>query len=116
MRDSRTVYTTESGRICPDCGQPSAGCICRNKPSHTQGDGVVRIRIERKGRGGKVVTSISGLPGDEKTLRTLAKELKQKCGSGGAVKEGVVEIQGNHRDMLVELLRKRGLVVKAAGG
>ena len=80
------------------------------------GDGVVRVSRETKGRKGKGVTLITGLPLDLKGLQKLAKQLKRRCGAGGTVKEGVIEIQGEHRDLLVAELKKQGFVVKRSGG
>ena len=103
--NSRLVYSTEHGRIT------HASAIASN-PAQT--DGVVRIQRESKGRGGKVVCVISGLPSAE--LTTLCKLLKRKCGSGGAVKGQNIEIQGDHRDSIRAALEARGLTVKLAGG
>ncbi len=115
--DDRTVYSSGSGRICPDCRMPEANCQCRRKkPAAAAGDGVVRVRREVKGRRGKPVTTISGVPADEDALRELASELKRRCGSGGSVKDGVIEIQGDHRDEVVPLLEGHGFQVKRAGG
>jgi len=80
------------------------------------GDGIVRIGRETKGRKGKGVTIISGVPLDPPGLLALGKELKKRCGSGGTVKDGIIEIQGDHRDMLLEELQKRGWKVKRCGG
>ena len=128
--------------MCPDCGKPSASCSChpRRKPSDSSGgharrkrgaakasrpaeraqvdprDGVVRVRRETKGRKGKIVTTVTGLPLAEAALRELAGELKRRCGSGGAAKGGVIEIQGDHAEVLVEELAGRGYSVKRAGG
>ena len=113
--DAPTVYTTESGRICPKCGQPVDRCICK-KTSHPIGDGVVRVHRESKGRKGKTVTLITGLPLAEEPLRALLSELKRRCGTGGALKDGVLEIQGDHRDLLVEELKRRGYAARKAGG
>ncbi len=113
---SRTVYSTESGRICPNCGRPVAECQCKKKTTHLQGDGIVRVLLDKKGRGGKTVTLVTGLAGSEDELKTLAAELKHRCGTGGTVKDGVVEIQGDHRNTLLELLKARGLNAKKAGG
>lgn len=113
---SRTVYTTETGRVCPDCGRPLANCVCKKKTSRPQGDGVIRVALEKKGRGGKTVSIITGLPGKENELRQLAGELKRLCGSGGTLKDGVIEIQGDHRDTLVAALKAQGLTVKKVGG
>jgi translation initiation factor 1 len=110
------VYATGHGRMCPDCGSPMAGCSCRQKKDPPGGDGVVRISRETKGRKGKVVTVITGLTLDEEGLHTLARELKQKCGTGGALKDRILEIQGDHRDMLVKELESRGCRVKRSGG
>ena len=111
-----TVYSTEHGKMCPDCGEPFAQCVCRPKESIPKGDGVVRVSRETKGRKGKGMTLITGIPLNRDRLLDLAKELKQTCGSGGTVKEGVIEIQGDHRDTLMELLREKGYHVKCSGG
>ncbi len=110
------VYSTEHGKVCPDCGKPIAQCVCRSKESVPKGDGIVRVSLETKGRKGKGVTLISGIPLDRERLRVLAKALKQTCGSGGTVKEGIIEIQGDHRDFLVDALTKKGYTVKRSGG
>jgi translation initiation factor 1 len=110
------VYSTEHGRMCPDCGKPIAQCICRRKGSVPPGDGIVRIGRETKGRKGKGVTVITGVPLGPVELKELARELKARCGSGGTVKDGVIEIQGDHRDTLLEELKKRGWAVKLSGG
>ncbi len=110
------VYSTEHGRMCPGCGRPVGECVCGEEPEVPQGDGVVRVARETKGRKGKGVTVIAGLPLDQKGLQGLAKELKRRCGAGGTVKSGTIEIQGDHRDLLVEVLRGRGYSVKRAGG
>ena len=110
------VYSTESGRICPACRQPVAQCVCKqNKPLPT-GDGIVRVSRETKGRGGKAVTLVKGVLVDEATLEQLGKQLKTACGSGGTVKDGVVEVQGDHRDRVLALLVAQGYKAKAAGG
>lgn len=113
---SPTVYSTEQGRICPDCGKAAAGCICCKTKKITTNDGIVRIGRETKGRKGKGVTLISGVPLDQSGLQELSKELKKRCGSGGTVKDGVIEIQGDHREQLLEEMQKRGWVVKRCGG
>ena len=115
-RDTILVYSSELGRICPYCGRPIPGCLCRKKPAAPAGDGIVRVRRESKGRGGKTVTVITGVPLDDGKLKILAGELKRRCGSGGTLKEGVIEIQGDHRDLLVSELKSRGFAVKLAGG
>ena len=110
------VYSTESGKLCTDCNEPAAKCSCRKKQMPAPGDGIVRLMRETKGRKGKGVTLITGVPLDNEGLKNLAKSLKQKCGSGGSVKEGVIEIQGDHRDMLEQELVGMGYKVKRAGG
>jgi len=114
---SNLVYSSESGRMCPKCRKPAINCVCQKRTaSAPKGDGVVRIGRETKGRKGKGVTLISGVPLPLDELKRLAKELKQKCGTGGTMKDGVIEIQGNHRDMLMDLLKEKGWTVKRSGG
>jgi translation initiation factor 1 len=115
-KNSRLVYSTDAGRLCPDCGEPIHAGKCANQETLPSGDGIVRIKRETKGRKGKGVCLIEGLPLAEKDITTLAKRLKQVCGSGGAVKDGVIEIQGDHRDKLKAELEKQGFKVKLAGG
>ena len=105
--DDRLVYSTGRGRVDPSLQSP---------PRKPRGDGVVRVRREVKGRRGKTVTTASGLPLPDEDLRALAGELKRACGSGGAVKDGVIEIQGDHRATLAAALAERGYEVKLAGG
>jgi translation initiation factor 1 len=114
--NSRPVYSTESGRLCPDCHQAIAQCICGKTRPRPAGDGVVRVSRESKGRGGKQVTLVKGLPLDDAALQALGKQLKSACGSGGTVKDGVIEIQGEHIERLLELLAKQGWKAKRAGG
>lgn len=117
--ENPTVFSTELGRICPRCGQPVDQCVCRTprkQAGRSSGDGIVRIFRESKGRKGKVVTLIKGLPLDDDGLRGLLSELKRMCGSGGAEKDGVLEIQGDHRDVIQIELKKRGFSSKIAGG
>lgn len=114
---SRVVYTTGIGRVCPGCGKPSEACICRTQTTQrAAGDGIVRIRRETKGRNGKGVTVITGVPLDDVELQALGKQLKARCGTGGTVKDGNIEIQGDHRDLILTELTKRGWTVKKAGG
>lgn len=109
------VYSTEAGRMCPGCRQPVAACICNAKPI-PKGDGVVRVSRETKGRGGKAVTLVKGLALDDAALQAMGKQLKAACGSGGTVKDGVIEVQGDHCDKVVAQLKQQGLTVKRAGG
>jgi translation initiation factor 1 len=110
-----SVYSTELGRTCPDCGKAKDKCCCKNE-SMPEGDGIVRIQRETKGRKGKGVTLIMGILLAPIELKKLAKELKQKCGVGGAVKDGVIEIQGDVRDQMFDEMKQRGFTVKRAGG
>ncbi len=110
------VYSTEHGRMCPGCGKPIAECVCRKQQGIPQGDGIVRVSRETKGRKGKGVTLVTGVLLDEDGLHKLATELKRKCGAGGTVKGATIEIQGDHRDLLASEMVKRGYTVKRAGG
>lgn len=109
------VYSTETGRICPQCDQPVAECIC-GQETIPQGDGIVRLSRQTKGRKGKGVTLISGVLLAPTELKQLAKELKTKAGTGGTVKDGVIEIQGDCRDLMHSLLTDKGYQVKKSGG
>ena len=109
------VYSTEHGKICPNCGNPPPKCTCKQGQVIPQGDGVVRVSKETKGRKDKGVSLVAGLPLSDKDLRVLAKRLKQKCGTGGTVKNGVIEIQGDHRQTLKEAVEGQGYKVKLVG-
>lgn len=113
---SRLVYSSQQGRICPGCSQPIGQCRCQSSSVTLKTDGIVRIQRETKGRKGKGVTIITGIPLLADELKVLAKTLKQKCGTGGTVKNGVIEIQGDHREMLLAELQNLGWKVKLAGG
>jgi translation initiation factor 1 len=116
------VYSTDSGRICPDCGKALAQCICLSKSQASAAaalaasDGVVRVSRDSKGRGGKSVTVVRGLELDGAALLALGKQLKAACGSGGTVKDGVIEVQGDHVATVVAALQKLGHTVKRSGG
>ncbi|MBM7061339.1 translation initiation factor Sui1 [Pseudomonas sp. UL073] len=112
---SGLVYSTDGGRHCPDCGQPVHACICK-QTLIPEGDGIARVRRETKGRGGKTVTTVSGVPLAEEPLKELASVLKKRCGTGGALKDGVIEIQGDHVELLLAELVKRGFKAKKSGG
>ena len=121
MDNSRLVYSTESGRICPSCGNPTKRCICKEKKGVTKqsvcpDDGIVRIRREVKGRKGKTVTAVFGVPLKDRDLKQFAKILKSKCGTGGTVTNGVIIIQGDHREALLNEIKQQGYTVKLAGG
>jgi translation initiation factor 1 len=112
----RIVYSTETGRIsnCPDCGQPYEKCRCADPAPVKKSDGIIRVMRDRKQRGGKTVTVISGVSALE--LTSLAQQLKKLCGSGGTVKDGNIEIQGDHCDKVMAKLIDQGYKVKRAGG
>lgn len=110
------VFSTDHGRMCPQCRKPVPLCSCSRQSPAPRGDGIVRVSRETKGRKGKGVTLISGIPLSESELKTYAAKLKKQCGSGGAIKHGVVEIQGDHRDRLFTELQSQGWTVKRSGG
>lgn len=111
------VYSTEAGRMCPVCRQPLAACRCQSLARAAPvGDGRVRVSRETQGRGGKAVTVVKGVALDAAGLLALGKSLKALCGSGGTVKDGVIEIQGDHVDRVMSALQAQGHQVKRAGG
>ncbi|MEO8133295.1 MAG: translation initiation factor Sui1 [Betaproteobacteria bacterium] len=113
----RLVYSTGLGRMCPVCRKPVEQCICsRGKLAAPPADGIVRVSRESKGRGGKTVTVIKGLDLDVAALTDLGKRLKAACGTGGTVKDGAIELQGDHCDRVIEDLKARGHPVRRAGG
>jgi translation initiation factor 1 len=123
----RLVYSSEQGRMCPECGRSERRCVCRGKAARARidarkaeaakaaSDGIARVGRSTKGRKGKVVTTVTGLVLEDAALSELAGELKRRCGSGGAVKDGVIEIQGEHRDTLIEELERRGFETRRVG-
>ena len=115
---SALVYSTEAGgRMCPDCRAPMAQCRCKELKARAPAtDGIVRVSQETKGRKGKGVTVIKGLALDAAALAAVGKQLKAACGSGGTVKGGIIEIQGDHRELVIAALVKQGHTVKRAGG
>jgi translation initiation factor 1 len=115
VKNARLVYSSDRGRICPTCGWPADNCKCSsaNTRDVVVPDRVVaKLRLEKAGRGGKTVTVIYDLPRNTKFLKDLCAELKRGCGTGGAVSDDTVEIQGDHRERVRELLQQRGFVVK----
>jgi translation initiation factor 1 len=112
------VYSTGVGRICPGCRRPQAQCACKTAAGAAARSNAGKVRVSRQtqSRAGKAVTLISGLPLDDAQLAALARELKRQCGSGGTVKDGAIEIQGEHRDALVAELLRRGFDAKRSGG
>jgi translation initiation factor 1 len=111
----RVVYSSDKGRICPGCGHPADKCRCAKKDAALPGDGIVRVRRETKGRKGKTVTVITGIPLQEDELKQLASRLKRRCGSGGTSRGGTVEIQGDHVELLVGELTGLGYTVRKSG-
>jgi translation initiation factor 1 len=118
--NSRLVFSTETGRICSSCQKPVSECACKKKKLRSQTnikyDGIIRIQREVKGRKGKTVTTVFGFQLADDELRNLATQLKRRCGTGGSVKDGVIIIQGDHKEALLSELKKQGYKVKLAGG
>jgi translation initiation factor 1 len=115
MSEGRVVYSTGIGKVCPGCGWPVKDCKCSNKRGVDQsvpGRIVAKLRMEKKGRGGKTVTVVYDLPQNEAFLKELAQELKRTCGTGGAVADNTIELQGDLRDRVREYLAKKGWQVK----
>ncbi|MBX3607658.1 MAG: translation initiation factor Sui1 [Piscinibacter sp.] len=110
------VYSTDHGRTCPGCRQSLAACICKAAKPIPAGDGIVRVSREKQGRGGKTVTVVRGLTLDAISLSATGRQLRAACGAGGTARDGVIEVQGDHADQVLELLRKQGLAAKRAGG
>ncbi|MEO5658885.1 MAG: stress response translation initiation inhibitor YciH, partial [Polaromonas sp.] len=100
----------------PGCRQPASACLCKLAKTQPRTDGVARVSRSTKGRGGKTVTLVSGLALDELALAQLGKQLKAACGSGGTVKDGVIEVQGDHCDQVMQALARQGYSAKRAGG
>jgi len=120
MDNSHLVYSTESGKICPSCQKSISECTCKKKKSRSQTnikyDGIIRIQREVKGRKGKIVTTVSGFQINADELKNLVTQIKRRCGTGGSVKDGLLIIQGDHRDTLLSELKNRGFKAKIAGG
>lgn len=116
MSTSRLVYSTDAGRMCPDCGKAIAACACGKSSTRPVPSGVVRVSRQTKGRGGKTVTRVEGVPLDDHALAQLGKQLRSACGSGGTVKSGVIEVQGDHCDQVIEALKQGGYAAKRSGG
>ena len=112
-RHGTLVYSTDGGRICAGCGWPARDCKCSKTADQPVPARIVaKLRMEKKGRGGKTVTVVDGLPRNNAFLKDLCQELKRTCGTGGAVAEGAIELQGDLRERVREVLLKKGLVVK----
>ncbi|MDB5963167.1 MAG: yciH [Massilia sp.] len=114
---SKLVYSTESGRVCPDCKQAVDACACaQTKKSAVLGNGQVKVARQTKGRGGKCVTVVTGVALDAEALGALGKQLRSRCGAGGTVKDGVIEIQGDHCEVVLQALLQAGHAAKRSGG
>jgi translation initiation factor 1 len=113
---SRIVYSTGVGNLCPNCRRPVRECVCPKGAPGAAKPATVRVGREVKGRAGKGVTTVSGLPLPAADIEALATRLKKRCGSGGTVRDGVIEIQGDHRDVIVGELLKQGWPAKKSGG
>jgi len=117
MNNSHPVYSTDKGRLCPACLNALNACTCKAQAAAMPvGDGDVKVRRETKGRKGKGVSLVEGLALNTAELDALAKQLKTLCGSGGAVKNGTIEIQGDHRPVIIGFLKSKGISAKLAGG
>jgi len=110
----RLVYSTGAGRVCPGCGWPADNCRCSKRADDASIPTriVAKLRIEKKGRSGKTVTVVDGLPRNAAFLKNLGQELKRACGTGGAAEDGAIELQGDLRDRVRDVLVKKGFVVK----
>ena len=115
MKNTRLVYSTATGGTCPGCGWPLKNCQCSTRSAANQpmpSRIVAKLRMEKKGRGGKTVTVVDGLPRNAAFLKGLGSELKRACGVGGTVLDEGIELQGDLRDRIREVLVKKGIVVK----
>ena len=119
MKNSKTqgglVYSTEGGRMCPACRMPVAQCACAQVKAVAAAGGIIRVSRETKVRAGKGVTVIRGLALEPAALNELGKRLKAACGAGGTVKDGAIEIQGDHRDAVIESLARQGWAARRSG-
>jgi len=114
--NARIVYSTVAGETCPTCGWPKGECRCssmrQEAPEPVRGKLVAKLRMEKKGRGGKTVSVVYDLPRNERVLKALCQELKRACGTGGTVQDDTIELQGDLRDRLREVLAAKGYTVK----
>ena len=109
------VYSTDRGRMCPQCRQPVSRCACAAQARvQPRGDGVARVSRETKGRGGKAVTLVRGLALDDAALAKLGKRLRSACGAGGTLRDGVLEVQGDHTERITAWLQAEGYAAKRA--
>lgn len=117
-RENKIVFSTEFGRHCPVCGQPLQSCICGKQKDQEVNpcDSIVRVRLEKKGRNGKEVTSVRGIPGSKQEALAHLSTLKRKLGTGGVWKSGIVEIQGNQTEKIIDYFKTAGFKVRKDGG
>jgi translation initiation factor 1 len=113
---ARIIYSTGIGSLCPNCRRPVRDCVCPKGAPGAAKPAMLRVGREIKGRAGKGVTTVTGLPLSLSDIDSLAAKLKKRCGSGGTVRDGVIEIQGDHRDAIVAELTKLGWAAKKSGG
>ncbi len=113
---ARIVYSTGIGTLCPNCRRPVRECVCPKGAPGAAKPAAIRVGRETKGRAGKGVTTVLGMPMNEAQLAELAAKLKKRCGSGGTVRDGVIEIQGDHRESIVAALIKLGWQEEKSGG
>jgi translation initiation factor 1 len=113
---ARIIYSTGIGDLCPNCRRPVRDCVCPKGAPGAAKPAAVRVGREIKGRAGKGVTTITGLALSLSDIDSLAAKLKKRCGSGGTVRDGVIEIQGEHRDVIVAELQRLGWPAKKSGG
>jgi translation initiation factor 1 len=113
---ARIIYSTGIGSLCPNCRRALRECHCPKGAPGVRTMSAVRVGRETKGRAGKGVTTVTGLPLAVADIEALAAKLKKRCGSGGTVRDGVIEIQGDHRDLIVAELIKSGWPAKRSGG
>jgi translation initiation factor 1 len=113
---ARIIYSTGIGNLCPNCRRPVRDCVCPKGAPGAAKPAMLRVGREIKGRAGKGVTTVTGLPLSLSDIDSLAAKLKKRCGSGGTVRDGVIEIQGDHRDAIVAELTKLGWAAKKSGG
>ena len=120
MDNFRLFYSTKSGKLCSKCQKTDSECTCKKRKSRSQKiikvDEIIRVQREVKGRKGKTVTTLFGFELDDNELKDLAKQLKRRCGTGGSVKDGIIIMQGDHRETLLSELKKLSYTVKLAGG
>ncbi len=111
---ARIVYSSDRGRVCPKCGWPAGECRCGRKGADDAVPARVtaKLRLEKAGRGGKTVTVVFGLPRNTLYLKELCQELKRECGTGGAVVDDTVQLQGDLRDRIRAALLAKGIAVK----